>query len=246
MKHAGLASLLVVTCVLSCAHTVPQDAATGHDGHIKGATPIALDQGEGIAHGIVTYPGGDRVDWKSIELPAGKHGTLDLKMTWTTPRPGLRIAFDVFDQWSTPIAVERAVRHRGHSRSTRIDHARGTYFVRVFAPRRGDAGAYKLVASFAEDPPPIRVSADVPEPPRLPAVPRVRRPQQGVLDRVPRRGAAALAGLHGGVPHRRRQQPGLPEIDGVPDAGRPPRPRVHGEHHEVLPGLRRSVEPRSG
>jgi hypothetical protein len=47
----------------------------------------------------------------------------------------------------------------------------GTYFVRVFAPRRGDAGAYKLVASFAEDPPIIVMKVDVPDPPHLPSVP---------------------------------------------------------------------------
>ena len=157
---------------LSCARNVPQDSATGPDGRIKGALPITLDNGEGIAKGIVTYPGGDRVDWRSIELPTGKRGTLDLKLSWRTPRPGLRVAFDVFDQWSTPIAVEKASLHgKGRNRETRIDHAMGTYFVRVFAPRRGDAGAYKLVASFQEDPPIITTKVDVPDPPRLAAVP---------------------------------------------------------------------------
>ncbi|MEO8552292.1 MAG: hypothetical protein ABI678_20085 [Kofleriaceae bacterium] len=165
MKYA-LGLLLVV----ACAHTVPQDAATGRDGREKGAVPIVLENGEGIARGIVTYPGGDRVDWRSIQLPTGKAGTLDLEMTFSTPRPGLKVAFDVFDQYNHPIGVQRAVAKR--SRNAKIDHATGLYRVRVFAPRRGDAGAYKLVATFAEDPPPLSTgTVSVMDPPVLPQVP---------------------------------------------------------------------------
>jgi len=165
MKQA-LGLLLMV----ACAHSVPQDAATGRDGREKGAVPIKLENGEGIARGIVTYPGGDRVDWRSIELPAGKAGTLDLEMTFSTPRPGLKVAFDVFDQYNQPIGIQRAAAKR--SRSAKIDHATGLYRVRVFAPRRGDAGAYKLVATFAEDPAPLPTGPiSVADPPKLPAVP---------------------------------------------------------------------------
>src|SRR5438067_1450029 len=105
----------------ACAHNVPQDLATGNDGKIHGATPLRLDNGQAIAKGIVTYPGGDRVDWKLIELPDGKRGTLDLKMTWKTPRPGLEVAFDVFDQWNTQVVtssklIRDAVFTRRHGR----------------------------------------------------------------------------------------------------------------------------------
>jgi hypothetical protein len=162
---------LVVGLLAACAHNVPQDSATGADGRIKGARPIRLENGEGIARGIVTYPGGDRVDWKSIELPTGKQGTLDLRMTYTTPRPGLRVAFDVFDQYEAP-ALPAVLHHHKRSREATIDHAKGTYFVRVFAPTRGDAGAYKLVATFHEDPAPIELgSLQIPDPPKLAAVP---------------------------------------------------------------------------
>jgi hypothetical protein len=165
MKRLGLVLLF------SCAHTVPQDSATGADGKVKGAVPIRLDNGEGIANGIVTYPGGDRVDWRSIELPAGTAGTLDVEMTYYTPRPGLHVSFDLFDQYNAPIAIQRAVAK--HSREAKIDHAKGTYFIRVFAPRRGDAGTYKLKASFDPDPPPMHSDITVAEPPKLPAVPAV-------------------------------------------------------------------------
>jgi len=165
MRHA----LVGLAVVMGCAHVVPQDAATGRDGKEKGAVPIRLDNNAAVAHGIVTYPGGDRVDWRSIELPGS--GTLELKMTYTTPRPGLRVAFDVFDQYNTPIAVQRAVARR--SREAKIDHAKGTYFVRIYAPRRGDAGTYKLAAAFTPDIVADGKPPEVAEPPKLPAVPAI-------------------------------------------------------------------------
>jgi len=163
MRHA----LVGLAVVVGCAHSVPQDAATGRDGKIKGAVPIKLDNNEGIARGIVTYPGGDRVDWRSIELPAS--GRLDLTMTYTTPRPGLRVAFDVFDQYNAPIAIQRAVAKR--SREATIDHAKGTYYVRVYAPRRGDAGTYRLAVALTPDLIDPGKPPEIAEPPKLPAVP---------------------------------------------------------------------------
>ncbi len=163
----------MVIALGACAHNVPQDSATGKDGNIKGAVPIALENNSGQSVGIVTYPGGDRVDWRSIELPAGKHGKLDLKMTYTTPRPGLHVAFDVFDQWHAPLA-KAAYQRTAHSRATTIDNAKGTYLVRVYAPKRGDAGKYKLVADFKEeiDPGPFPWDkVPIPDPPRLAEVP---------------------------------------------------------------------------
>ncbi len=167
MRHLGLYLVLA-----ACANNVPQDRSTGPDGKQKGAKPITIADGEGRATGIVTYPGGDRVDWKKIELPDGKRGDLDLTLTWQAPRPGLQVSFDVFDQWNAPIVATRAAAtRRSRTRSATITDAKGTYWVRVFAPKRGDAGQYKLVASFKEQlvaPPPDLV---VPDPPRLPAVP---------------------------------------------------------------------------
>ncbi len=162
----------VVVCA-ACANNVPQDRSTGPDGRQKGAQPIALTEGEGRAKGVVTYPGGDRVDWKLIELPEGKRGRLDLQMSYTTPRPGLRVAFDVFDRWNAPV-IKAAVGGRGRIRTASIDGATGRYYVRVYAPRRGDAGVYRLSAAFTEDGPEAdaRLRAlEVPDPPKLPDVP---------------------------------------------------------------------------
>ena len=106
-RGTGLVGLLflagVAGAALSCAHNVPQDEKSGEDRDRKGAKPIILENGEGKASGIVTYPGSDRIDWKLIELPDKQRGTLELKLAWATPRPGLQLAFEVFDEWGAPI-----------------------------------------------------------------------------------------------------------------------------------------------
>jgi hypothetical protein len=169
-----------VSCValaVSCAHNVPQDSATGEDGKIKGAKPMVLENGEARVSGIVTYPGGDRVDWKVIELPDKAKGTLDLKLQWTPPRPGLMLAFDVFDEWNHPLTASKKNRKEkrgGRVRTATLEHAKGTYFIRVYAVGRGDAGKYKLSAEFKEDLPPLvfdPMSIEIPLPPKLAAVP---------------------------------------------------------------------------
>ena len=169
MKHSGLLLLLV-----ACAHNVPQDKATGPDGKVKDAVPIVFENGAGKARGIVTYPGGDRIDWKSIELPQGSKGKLELSLRWSTPRPGLQVAFDVFDQWNMPIVSTKSPQRKGgRVRSVTINAARGKYFVRVYAPKRGDAGQYTLSASYVEikdDGIDIR-KVPIAEPPKLAAVP---------------------------------------------------------------------------
>jgi hypothetical protein len=174
-----LAGLLVLA---SCAHNVPQDSNTGEDGKEKAAKPITLENGEGRATGIVTYPGGDRVDWKLIELPDKQHGKLDIQLAWTPPRPGLQLAFDVFDEWNRPIVQSQKTakkRAKGRTRSATVDDAKGKYLVRVYAVGRGDAGKYRLTVDFKEttagpafDP----LKLDIPDPPKLAAVPEAEVP----------------------------------------------------------------------
>ncbi|MDQ3367597.1 MAG: hypothetical protein M3680_19420 [Myxococcota bacterium] len=178
-------------CVLlvSCAHNVAQDKQTGGDGKIKGAKTLTLENGEARASGIVTYPGGDRVDWKMIEIPAKQKGALDITLTWTPPRPGLQLAFDVFDEWNTPIVTSKKTgkkRSKGRSRTAQLEGrgkgvgpGEGKYFIRVYAMNRGDAGKYKLTVAFKEqlvgpafDP----LKLDIPEPPKLAAVPEAEIP----------------------------------------------------------------------
>ena len=163
----------------ACAHNVPQDSNTGADGKPKGAKQINLENGEGKASGIVTYPGGDRIDWRLVEVPEGKRGTLSFKLTWVPPRPGLQLAFDVFDEWNTPLVTSKKTskkRSRSRTREAELTGAKGKYFVRVYAVGRGDAGKYKLTVEFAEqaaaliyDP----TKLDIADPPKLAALPEV-------------------------------------------------------------------------
>jgi hypothetical protein len=166
----GKSLLLVMLCV-GCANNVPQDRDTGPDGKPGGAKEITLEEGVGKQRDVVTYPGGDRIDWKKVVLPEKAKGTLDLKMTYTTPRPKLAATFDVFDQWYHP--VKQVAVGKGRNKSLTIDKAMGTYFVRVYAPRRTDAASYVLEASFVPD---IVIDTDmskvpVADPPKLPMIP---------------------------------------------------------------------------
>lgn len=112
-------SLLWVIAVCACANNVPQDRSTGPDGTIKGAKEIALEEGTGKQQGIVTYPGGDRIDWKKITLPEKATGKLELTMSYTTPRPDLKATFDVFDQWKHPLKETASGKGRNKSLSDR-------------------------------------------------------------------------------------------------------------------------------
>ena len=175
LGKVGLA--LAVFVFAACASNVVQDKASGPDGKVKGAREMKFENNEAIAKGIVTYPGGDRADWKVLEVPDKKLGQVELKLTWQSPRPGLQLAFDIYDAYNYAIGGSKKTskkRSKGRTREASIPNAHGKYFVRVYAVGRGDAGAYKLTADFVEavsgpqyDPAKLEVS----DPPRLPEVP---------------------------------------------------------------------------
>lgn len=174
---------LLVLCGLaaSCAHNVPQDSSSGSDGKQKGAKSVTMENGEGRASGIVTYPGGDRVDWKLVEIPEKKRGQLEVKLAWTPPRPGLQLAFDVFDEWNQPIVQSKkgTKKRGGRTRSAIVEDAKGKYFIRVYAVGRGDAGKYRLSFEFRETPNDLGVDytkLEIPDPPKLAAVPDAEIP----------------------------------------------------------------------
>jgi hypothetical protein len=101
--HSPVRALVLAGFALAvggCPKNVPQDSKSGEDATYKGAREIKLENNEAKSRGIVTYPGGDRVDWKVIELPKDKAGTLKLTLRWVPPRPGLDLSFDVFNEWN--------------------------------------------------------------------------------------------------------------------------------------------------
>lgn len=167
-----------VVLATACSHNVKQDYNTGDDGRIKTAKPVTFnDTTTKIKlHDIVTYPGGDRIDWRKLELPKDKVGVLSVTLKWKTPRPGLALGFDVFDQYGKPIASEKG-KHGSNQyvRKADIPDASGTYLFRVYALERGDAGAYTVTLAFAENPAPDAAgfpppASAIPDPPHLPAV----------------------------------------------------------------------------
>ncbi|HEY4238199.1 MAG TPA: hypothetical protein VGM88_00205 [Kofleriaceae bacterium] len=176
----GAGGLLILA--LSCAHNVPQDSATGADGKPKGAKEITLENGEGHAKGIVTYPGGDRVDWKLVTLPDKSRGQLDLNLSWVPPRPGLQLAFDVFDEWGGQVITSKKTskkRSKGRIKTGQLLEAKGKYYVRVYAVGRGDAGKYQLTVDFKEDvagPTFDPAKLDIPDPPKLAEIPAAEVP----------------------------------------------------------------------
>ncbi len=165
-----------------CPYNVKQDKATGEDGSSKNAVEMVMENGEAKAVGIVTYPGGDRADWKVVELPEKVKGTMEVRLTWTAPRPGLQLNLDVFDEWGTPLITsskQKKKRKKSRSRSEVFENAKGKYFIRVFADGRGDAGKYKLAVNFAEvltERIPGVLEIEVPPPPRLPDLPEILQP----------------------------------------------------------------------
>lgn len=168
--HCRMRVAITAACLLvACAHNVPQDKATSIDGRIKGAKPLELENGAVVESGIVTYPGGDRVDWKKLELPDKQRGPLDIKLSWVTPRPNLKLAFDVFDAYNQQLVSGKRISKL--MRKASIKDAHGTYFIRIYAVGRGDAGKYKLGIEFdGREPQPVK-PIDVQDPPKLADLP---------------------------------------------------------------------------
>ncbi|MEZ4358695.1 MAG: hypothetical protein R3B48_00830 [Kofleriaceae bacterium] len=213
-----LASLLLTLGAAGCPRNISGDSATGEDGKNKGAKAMVLENGVARASGIVTYPGGDRADWKSIELPKDRLGTLELKLTWQAPRRGLQLSFDVYDEFNYPVAQPKRSR-RGKTKRAEIEDAHGTYFIRVYAQQRGDAGKYRLTATYTEksngpefDP----AALDLPDPPALASVPDAIVPCDEISFDIKNpqcRSVCPLAGAPPGWPACAGKCPNPPTVD---------------------------------
>lgn len=173
-RYAMIAAL-AVAAGFGCARNVAQHGHSGKDQAYKGAKEIELEDGEGRSRDIVTYPGGDRVDWKVIRLPEDQKGKLELKLKISPARPGLDVAFDVYDEWFHRVGrAKPASRGTKKTKKVTIDQARGTYYVQIYAPQRTDAAAYTLRVHFREQSKPQPAGpmlAAIGDPPPLPAVP---------------------------------------------------------------------------
>lgn len=181
-KHASVLAVLLAAS-LGCTRNIPQDKASGKDGKVKGAKPIKLEDGEGRASDTVTYPGGDRVDWKLFEVPAGTGGKLQVKMKVRPPRPGHTVAFILYDENFQ--RIEQSTKKPKNVKKVTLSRVPpGKYYLQIFAPRRMDAGDYRLSVRYKERPPEAKdpceenpdlpeCADDIPSPPTLPALPEL-------------------------------------------------------------------------
>lgn len=175
MLTAAFGCALALT-LAACPKNVPQDLATGEDGRVKGAVEMKLENNESRATGIVTYPGGDRVDWRVLELPKDKVGTVRFRLKWTPPRPGLDLSFDVYNEYFHVVGSAKPNKRKKSRKTNKVvtvENAKGKLYVAIYASERGDAGKYTLRADWKE----FQVetfdwlSKTVDDPPKLPAVP---------------------------------------------------------------------------
>ena len=176
-KYISATAILALASMAACTRNIPQASNSGKDARYKGAKKIELENGEGRTKGIVTYPGGDRVDWKYFEIPEEKKGSIKINLRHKPPRPGLDVAFDVYDQYFARVARAKPSSRGKRSKSLTVKNMEpGKYYIQVYAPRRIDAGSYRLKLRFKERKEVAEVDiaalADqIPEPPTLPAVP---------------------------------------------------------------------------
>jgi hypothetical protein len=177
---------LLLLALAACAKNIDPAGNTGDDGVYRGAEPIQLVQdpvqksiSRGDDEGIVSYPGGDRVDWKAIEIPADRTGKLVLELSWESPRPGGDLAFIVYDQWGQKLEEVKPSRKRGkrteHSKDATAQNVRGTVYVEIYAANRADAGEYELGVTF-HDETRIIVSGEPPDVPLPPKLAQVYKP----------------------------------------------------------------------
>jgi hypothetical protein len=177
-----LVSLAAFSLLAGCVSNIKQDAHSGPDGRAKGASIIKLDDdGEGSSKGIVTYPGGDRVDWKVFEIQ--KPGDVEIALKWVSPRPNLDLSMNILDD--TFHVVKRLAPADGSKQRKSAELPKlqpGKYYVQVYASTRGDAGEYEVDVKWTEaraTVAPIVNAEPIPNPPRLPAVPGVVAAKDG-------------------------------------------------------------------
>jgi hypothetical protein len=201
--------LAVAVSGAGCQTMVKAGAKTGKDGRAKGAKKIKMEEGEGVARDIVTYPGGDRTDWKVFELK--QPGDVEIALKWKPARPGQDLAMNVFDENFKVKARVKPAKERSKSNKPRKDAEianldPGKYYIQIYASTRDAAGDYTVNVSWR--PPrgvvvdPNVVKADIPNPPKLPALPTPSAEAQAKADCAadPKKCPACAPGQQPGTP----------------------------------------------
>lgn len=173
-RRLTIFSVLALT-LGGCLKNVGQHSQSGTDAKKKGAKEIVIEENEGQSRDIVTYPGGDRVDWKFFTIPDGQTGKLKIKVKWKPARSGMDVAFNVYDEFAHRVAEAKPSKRPPRSKTVKLSGASGKYYVQIYAPRRSDAAEYIVNIEFAEGGPKTvgaeKLIARIADPPDLPAIP---------------------------------------------------------------------------
>ena len=222
---------LWVLLLVGCAPHWNPTAHVGHDGTAEGARVVSvLRDGEVVratTKGVITYRGGDRIDWLVFELPAlddCREYDARIVVTLKTPRPGLGVAMKVI----TATDEHRAAARKKKRRELRFTSAPGVVSVAIYAPGADDAAEYTLEleavpadvrgcpAEIPESTDLVRPSAELPavSPPFALRLPRAYRVPVQIERWSVERGFEAVLeiGARGGV---RVGDHAIPLIDGA-------------------------------
>ncbi|HKA90479.1 MAG TPA: PPC domain-containing protein [Haliangiales bacterium] len=171
------AAVLLVLLAAACGAALNQDSKTGEDGRADGADEVKVgDDGEASVKDSVSYPEGDRVDWKYFEIKTPKD--INISLRWTPPRDGLDLAFNVLDEgYNIVVRAQPAAGSGKRRKEVDVKAASpGRYYVMIYAPERTDAGEYTLDISVRDVPKVAVVGPAIPDPPRLPMLPQACPP----------------------------------------------------------------------
>src|SRR5215471_13046994 len=137
-RPLALLALSTALGLAGCSMSIVQDVKSGPDAKAKGAKKIRIaDDGEGKATGVVTYPGGDRVDWKMFVIP--KAGDVEVTLRWTPPREGEDLSMNILDDTFHVIRRLVPAPDSGKTKksATFSNLAAGKYYLQVYASGRG-------------------------------------------------------------------------------------------------------------
>jgi hypothetical protein len=172
-------ALAVLLAVTACTRAYNPKAHLGTDGTRQTARELELrcdDDGNCSAsrRDVVTWRGGDRLDWYVVHLPPSRCGSaaLDIKLQWEAARPPMRFAIDAMlpraDREPLPIWRKRGLENA----RTRLDElGGGPIYLRVAAHGRDSAGTYRLRVHAPADRCPLAADIYQPRPEQLPVTP---------------------------------------------------------------------------
>ncbi len=185
---------LLVACGTPPKPVLPE-ANSGPDATWQKPQKLEIDPDtlEGEASDMVSFPQGDRSDWRRFKAPGDGELTFTLKVRPT--KPGLDVNFKVLDETYHVLGTGKGDKG-GRKKLTVTDVDASKYYVVVYAPDKMDAGSYSIKAKFKPiDKPvvgggPAPAVEIVPMPSRLAAVPgadiKGRKPSKPRVPKEPK------------------------------------------------------------